>query len=153
MEENEAVEQALAELNRFICNHRMRHTLERETIVRTIYSMEDRMSIEDILRQHKKLYPQMHICRSTVYNCVRLLLELNIIYEMKEMNNTVYCKVYGNTELVELICNRCHQARLVSMQHISPLISSLGGADFQMHSFRLTLHGICAMCKLQELKS
>lgn len=152
MEENEAVEQAMAELNEFIRNKGMRHTLERETILRTIYSMKDKVSIEAILKQHEKNYPHIHICRSTVYNCVRLLLEINVINEMKDKNNTVYCKALGNKDQVELICKKCRQSRLISISHIGALMANLGCPDFKVQHYRLTLYGICAGCKFRELQ-
>lgn len=150
MEEKEATEQAVTELNRFIKSNRLRYTIERETILRTIYSMEDKVSIEDILRQHEKMYPKIHVCRSTIYNCVKLFMSINVINEMKEKNNTVYCKVCGNPNMVELVCNKCRRSRVITITHVSELMASLGCADFQVHSHRLTLYGICAMCKLQS---
>lgn len=150
MEKNNAVETAVMELNRFIRKHGMRYTQERETILRTIYSMQGNISIGNILKQHKRMYPRIHVCRSTVYNCIRLLLEINIINEMKDKNNTVYHRVFGNMDQVELICKRCHSCKQVSVENISSVVSKAGSADFHVHGYRLTLYGICATCKMKE---
>lgn len=153
MEENEAVELAIAELNKYIKLNRMRHTQERETILKTIYSMKDKVSIEEILKRHEEIYPHIHICRSTVYNCVRLLLEINVINEMKDKNNTVYGKTFGNQDKVELVCKRCRKSKLISVSHIGTLMTHLGCSDFKVQHYRLTLFGICASCKLHEFET
>lgn len=149
MEESNAERLAMTALNKFIRNNGMRYTQERETILRTIYNMGDKISVEDILTEHERMYPDKRICRSTVYNCIRLLLELNIINEMKDKNNTVYRKVFGNGNVVELICKRCRKTHLVVLNHGDMLMNHLGSADFQVQSYRLTLYGLCSKCRLK----
>lgn len=148
MQEHNAVELALNALNNYITTKGLRRTLERETVLRTIYNMDDKVTTEEILQKHQELFPNVHICRSTVYNCIRILLDAYIINEMKDKNSTVYCKVYGSEDQVELICNHCRQTRRVSIGHITSQIYNIEIADFKVENLRLQLYGTCAKCKM-----
>lgn len=148
MQEESAEKQALQTLFHFIETKKLRKTQERETVLRTIYNMKDKVSIEEIFNKHQELFPKIHICRSTVYNCISILLEANVINELKDKNSTVYSKVYGNKNLIELVCNRCRETQLTELNHIRPLLENIGCADFQVHNYRVTLYGTCAKCKM-----
>lgn len=148
MEKKKPEEEALENLLLYIQTRKLRKTQERETILRTVYNMEDKVSIEDILKKHQELFPQIHICRSTVYNCINVLLKANVIHELKDKNNTVYSKVYGNQNCVELICTKCRETRLTSADQFQPLLENIEFPDFQAHHFRFTLYGTCAKCKI-----
>ncbi|MBU3854664.1 MAG: transcriptional repressor [Candidatus Paraprevotella stercoravium] len=150
MQTKKVDELALNSLFDYIEKKGLRKTIERETVLKTIYQMDDKVSIEDILKKHQELFPQTHICRSTVYNSVSILLDANVIYEIKDKNCTVYCKAYGNSDTVELICNHCRMTKLIPLDYISTQIYSLGIPDFKIETFRLQLHGICAKCALEK---
>lgn len=149
MQEESAEEQALQALFHFIETKGLRKTQERETVLRTIYNMKDKVSIEEILSKHQEFFPKIHICRSTVYNCINILLEAHVINELKDKNSTVYCKVFGNRNLIELVCNSCRETQLAELKHIRSLLEHIGCADFQVHNYRVTLYGICAKCKMR----
>lgn len=148
MQEQNAIKLALNALNNHITTKGLRKTLERETILRTIYTMDDKVTPEEVLQKHQELFPNVHICRSTVYNSIRILLDAYIINEMKDKNSTVYCKVYGNQDQVELICNHCRQTRRVSLSHVTSQIYNIEIADFKVENLRLQLYGTCAECKM-----
>ena len=89
MQEESAEEQALQALFHFIETKGLRKTQERETGLRTIYNMKDKVSIEEILSKHQELFPKIHICLSTVYNCINILLEAHVINELKDKSSAV----------------------------------------------------------------
>lgn len=147
MQEDSAEVLALKALTDYITENGLRKTLEREAVLKTIYNMEDKVSIEDILQKHQELFPNIHICRSTVYNCIRILLDASVINELKDKNSTVYCKVYGNQNLIELTCRHCRETKLISNDYIASQLYNIGISDFKIENFRFQLYGICAKCK------
>lgn len=136
----------------FIRTKKLRQTRERTTVLKTIYHMRDKVSIEEIIDEHKRLFPKVHLCRSTAYNCIRILLEANVIHELKEDNSTVYCKVFGSERIIELTCTQCRKTERIAMHHLGLVMENPGVTDFQILNYRVILHGICARCKMSMEK-
>lgn len=149
MEAKERENLALRQLVDYLAEHSQRLTKARKSVVQTIYRMEDLISIEDILKRHKKLFPEIHICRATVYNNVQTLIEANIIQEIRHFHYTVYKKACGGGNQTETVCNICHKNIQTKIDHLECLVDKIKVPDFQFSNYRIVLYGVCAECQMK----
>lgn len=133
-------------------NHR--RTPERYAILDAVYSINGHFTLDDLGR---KLSEECHfpVSRATLYNTMRLFMELRLVIRHRFQGTTKYEACYDNNSHCHQICTVCGKVTEVKSAEISEAISNLHLRRFRKDGFSLYIYGICSSCqaKLTRQKS
>lgn len=133
-------------------NHR--RTPERYAILDAVYSINGHFTLEDLGR---KLSDECHfpVSRATLYNTMRLFMELRLVIRHRFQGTTKYEACYDNNSHCHQICTVCGKVTEVKSVEISEAIDNLHLRRFRKDGFSLYIYGICSSCqaKLTRQKS
>lgn len=133
-------------------NHR--RTPERYAILDAVYSINGHFTLDDLGR---KLSVECHfpVSRATLYNTMRLFMELRLVIRHRFQGTTKYEACYDNDSHCHQICTVCGKVTEVKSAEISEAISNLHLRRFRKDGFSLYIYGICSSCqaKLTRQKS
>lgn len=133
-------------------NHR--RTPERYAILDAVYSINGHFTLDDLGR---KLSVECHfpVSRATLYNTMRLFMELRLVIRHRFQGTTKYEACYDNDSHCHQICTVCGKVTEVKSAEISEAINNLHLRRFRKDGFSLYIYGICSSCqaKLTRQKS
>lgn len=127
-------------------NHRK--TVERYEILKAVYSIDGHFTIEelgDLLTEEYK-FP---VSRATLYNTLRLFMELRLIIRHRFQGTTKYEACYADDDHCHQICTVCGKVIEVRAPEISHAINDLHLKRFHKDGFSLYIYGICSTCQAQ----
>lgn len=127
-------------------NHRK--TVERYEILKAVYSIDGHFTIEelgDLLTEEYK-FP---VSRATLYNTLRLFMELRLIIRHRFQGTTKYEACYADDDHCHQICTVCGKVIEVRAPEISQAINDLHLKRFHKDGFSLYIYGICSTCQGQ----
>ena len=125
-------------------NHRK--TVERYSILKAVYSIDGHFTIEelgDLLTDYYK-FP---VSRATLYNTLRLFMELRLVIRHRFQGATKYEACYAGDSHCHQICTVCGKVTEVRAPEISAAINDLHLKRFRKDGFSLYIYGICSTCQ------
>lgn len=127
-------------------NHRK--TVERYEILRAVYSIEGHFTIEELgeLLADEYKFP---VSRATLYNTLRLFMELRLVIRHRFQGTTKYEACYADDSHCHQICTVCGKVTEVRAPEISEAINTLHLKRFRKDGFSLYIYGICSTCQAQ----
>jgi Fur family ferric uptake transcriptional regulator len=131
-------------------NRKQRMTAQRELILRIFMDSEGKlMSVDDIFQEIRKKRNQ-RTSKMTVKRAIDLLVELNLIKEIKFDEETYkyeYLRKEEETDTVIFICENCDAAIKVpvSKDKIREFLKEFD-LDFEVKTLSLKLTGYCKSC-------
>lgn len=133
-------------LDEFIRSKSLRHTNQRETILRTFLATERHVSAEELHRIVKREDPS--IGYTTVYRTMRLLSESGLCGEIDFGDGTIrFEHRYGHEHHDHLICTRCGTFTEVVQPEIEKMQDALAKKHrFTPESHKLQIFGVCSRC-------
>ena len=129
----------------------MRYTLEREHIVREIFSCHDHFSAEVLLKRLRG--NNLNISRASVYRTIPILIDAGLISEVyQESGQAFYEHIYGHDQHCHLRCSICGQVKEFSEPALlRGLIKNLAqSTGYIIDEHRLELMGMCPKCLNQK---
>ena len=135
-----------AQFLEFIQNKGLKTTRQRSTIVQVFFRMRGHISVEELLRQVKRVNPK--IGYATVYRTLHLLVESGIVEERRFGDGLA--RYEGRNEVEHhdhMICTKCgriiefKEDRLEKYQ-----IQIAASRGFHMLRHKMEIYGICADC-------
>jgi len=133
-------------------NHR--RTPERYAILDAVYSINGHFTLEELGRRlsNENHFP---VSRATLYNTMRLFMELRLVIRHRFQGTTKYEACYDNDSHCHQICTVCGKVTEVKSMEISEAINNLHLRRFRKDGFSLYIYGICSSCqaKLTRQKS
>lgn len=138
-----AVERILDSYHK-INNHR--RTPERYTILRAVYEMEGHFSLEELSEKLSGEY-RFPVSRATLYNTLKLFLELRLVVRHRFQGSTVYEACYDNKWHCHQMCTVCGSVSEVRSREVVEAISNLHLKRFRKDGFTLYIYGICSTCQ------
>ncbi len=144
---NQATEQLVKEKEKafleFIQTKGLKTTRQRGTIVSTFFKMRGHISVEELLREVKKVNPK--IGYATVYRTLHLLVESGLVEERRFGDGLA--RYEGRSEVEHhdhMICTECGQIFEFYNPHLEALQEKLATEnDFKIFRHRLELYGVC----------
>lgn len=156
-------ERALEKMNEFIDNKKLRHTKQREFILKAIFDYNEHFSAEILQNQLNKSGEK--ISRSTLYRTLLLLVEAKLLVEIKiNDNNRIYDPNFlekpAHNHLICIDCGRVEEFEDANLETLNECVTKrLGFKSIKQSIFieatceQLRLKGQCQNMILSRIKS
>ena len=140
-------------LTNYLELNKHRKTPERFAILVAIYSINGHFSLEELgdkLNNDLK-FP---VSRATLYNTLKLFMELRLVIRHRFQGVTKYEACYDNNSHSHQICTICGKVTEVKSPQINQAINDMHLKRFRKDGFTLYIYGICSTCqaKLTRMK-
>ncbi|MDO4903438.1 MAG: Fur family transcriptional regulator [Limosilactobacillus sp.] len=143
---------AEAELDRaldVLKEHKVRLTPQRKTILHYLITHHTHPSVEMIYSDLKD--DVENISMATVYNTLRLLVDYNLVIELKNGDGSTHYDYYGHPHY-HVVCDNCGKIADVFDDHFYDISKNMAEITRQKTHFLVTgnhieVHGICPDCQ------
>jgi len=143
----ETDEQAILEKEKsfleFIQSRGLKTTRQRSTIVKVFFRLRGHISVEELLREVKKINPK--IGYATVYRTLHLLVQSGLVEERRFGDGLA--RYEGRSEVEHhdhMICTECGHIFEFYSSHLEALQEKLASDNnFKIYRHRLELYGVC----------
>lgn len=131
----------------FLGRKGLKHTAQREEILKTFLSEERHLTAEDLYLLLRKKNPT--IGYATVYRTLKLLCGANLASEIYLEDNKVrYEHKYKHQIHEHIVCVNCGKTIELKIPEIELLIKKVEKKhDFKLTDYGLKLSGICRKCR------
>jgi Fur family ferric uptake transcriptional regulator len=129
--------------------NRHRKTPERFTILDAVYSMTGHFSLEELGDKLAGEY-NFPVSRATLYNTLRLLIELRLVVRHRFQSTTKYEACYDNNSHCHQVCTMCGKVTEVKSQGVIDAINDMPTRRFHKDGFTLYVYGICSSCQAKQ---
>ena len=129
--------------------NRHRKTPERFTILDAVYSITGHFSLEELGDKLAGEY-NFPVSRATLYNTLRLLIELRLVVRHRFQSTTKYEACYDNNSHCHQICTMCGKVTEVKSQGVIDAINTMPTRRFHKDGFTLYVYGICSSCQAKQ---
>lgn len=143
----EMLREAQEILHRHLKSVGLKHTAQRDTILRTFLDTRDHLSTEELFRRVRKKDPK--IGYTTVYRTLKLLAECGLASEVAFHDGIArYEHQYGRRSHHHMVCTECG----ASVEFFSPEMDRLEQEIGRKHNYVTTRHtvqiyGVCGECR------
>jgi Fur family ferric uptake transcriptional regulator len=125
-------------------NHRK--TPERFAILDAIYSIHGHFTLEQLGVKLSDDY-NFPVSRATLYNTLKLFMELRLVIRHRFQGSTKYEACYDNNGHSHQICTVCGKVTEIKSADIAEAINLLHLKRFRKDGFSLYIYGICSTCQ------
>ncbi len=138
---------AAEQLAKFLTGHGLRSTNQRNAILSAFVDAKRHLSAEELYAQVKKTH--QGIGYATVYRTLKLLSEAGLAEERRfDDGFTRFEYKSADNHHDHLICTRCGAIIEFENERIEILQQDVAREnDFQVHSHKLELYGLCSECR------
>lgn len=125
-------------------NHRK--TPERYAILDAVYSTGGHFTLDEL---GDKLTDEFHfpVSRATLYNTLKLFMELRLVIRHRFQGATKYEACYDNNSHSHQICTVCGKVSEFKSPEIDAAIANMHLKRFRKDGFSLYVYGICSACQ------
>lgn len=138
-------EEAQRVLDNYLEVEHHRKTPERYAILDAIYSFKSHFTLAELGRKMERR--NFRVSRATLYNTLKMFMELRLVICHRLMNGTTYEACYRKGSHVHQICTVCGKIKEVNVPEIEEAIANAKLYRFHKDVYSLYLYGICSSCK------
>ena len=133
-------------LTHYLELNKYRKTPERYTILDAVYSISGHFTLEELGEKLVSEY-NFRVSRATLYNTLKLFMELRLVIRHRVQSTTRYEACYDNNGHCHQVCTMCGRVTEIQSQPVADAIKSLRTARFHKDGFTLNIYGICSSCQ------
>lgn len=137
---------AVLVLNQYIWEHHLRHTVEREIILRIICNLPQPFASAQVVgKAHEE-----NISQATVYNCISLFEQAGIISLLQrkaKKSATQWEVVSGKQNRLQLVCKKCGRVSDFKDIAITNAVKLRKYSNFEPKHFTIFVYGECKHCR------
>ncbi len=128
-----------------------RKTPERYAVLDAVYSIGGHFTLEEL---GVKLANDVHftVSRATLYNTLRLFMELRLVIRHRFQGTTRYEACYDNDSHCHQICTVCGKVTEVKSPEIMAAVNGLQMKKFRKDGFTLYIYGVCRSCQTRQAR-
>ena len=133
-------------LANYLEQNSLRKTPERFAILDQVYDMMGHFTLDEL---GEKLYEEKRflVSRATLYNTLKLFMELRLVIRHRFQGQTKSEACYDNNSHCHQICTMCGKVTEVKSTVINKAINSVHTKRFRKDGFTLYIYGICSTCQ------
>jgi len=132
-------------LDNYLETQNHRRTPERYAILDAVYDMGSHFSLDEL---GGKLEQQnFRVSRATLYNTMRLFMELRLIIRHRLQDGTKYEACYDDDNHCHQICTVCGKVTEMSLPVVVDAIMNTRLKRFRKDGFTLYIYGVCSSCQ------
>ena len=150
-EETVTKDTAKREVKRILTNYltlnNFRKTPERYAILDAVYSIQGHFTLEELGNKLEK--ENFRVSRATLYNTMRLFIELRLVVRHRFIGQTKYEACYFNESPVHQVCTVCAKVIETDSEPIRKTIQELKLPRFHKDGFTLYIYGVCSKCQMR----
>ena len=125
-------------------NHRK--TSERFAILDAVYDMSEHVTLDELGKELEKR--SFRVSRATLYNTMRLFIELRLVIRHRFIGQTKYEGSFNNEDHIHQICTMCGTVTEIEAPKIVAAIKETKYSRFRKDGFSLYIYGICSRCQI-----
>ncbi|MCH5311357.1 MAG: transcriptional repressor [Prevotella sp.] len=136
-------------LTNYLERNNHRKTPERYAILDAVYDMEGHFTLDELGRRlaEEVKFP---VSRATLYNAMRLFVELRILIRHRFQGGTFYEACYADSNHNHLVCTQCGKVTELHSPDVTKAIDLINTPNFRKDGFALYIYGICKECQQQH---
>ncbi|WP_077196688.1 Fur family transcriptional regulator [Prevotella ihumii] len=132
-------------LNNYLQMNNHRKTSERFAILDAVYDMKGHFSLDELGETMES--QNFRVSRATLYNTMRLFIELRLVVRHRFIGQTKYEACYNNEDHIHQICTVCGAVTEIESEAITNLIADTKLQRFRKDGFSLYIYGVCSRCQ------
>lgn len=138
-------------LTSYLETNTLRKTPERFAILDAVYDMNGHFSLDELgdKLNDEERFP---VSRATLYNTLKLFMELRLVIRHRFQGTTKYEACYDNNSHSHQICTVCGKVSEFKSQKINDAIGTQHFKRFHKDGFSLYIYGICSSCQAKLTK-
>ena len=143
----ERYEKASGVLDEYIREHQLRHTYERERLLKIIAEINKPVFTVHDMEDKRK---EAHISVPTMYNSLNLFVSARILYRLERTRGVTveqYKWALDAKNSMRVICTRCGREANFNDKALLRIISERKYANFIPAHFSLYVYGVCKTCR------
>ena len=133
-------------LDKYLEVNNRRKTPERYAILEAVYDTNGHFTLEDLSEKlaEENRFP---VSRATLYNTLKLFMELRLVIRHRFQGQTKYEACYDNNSHSHQICTVCGKVTEIKSPQIQDDIGNMHLKRFRKDGFSLYIYGICSTCQ------
>lgn len=133
-------------LTNYLERNNHRKTPERYAVLDAVYDINGHFTMDELGRRlaEDSKFP---VSRATLYNTMRLLVELKLVARHRFQGETCYEACYADSNHNHIICTHCGRVEELQSPEISDYIAKINTPNFRKDGFALYIYGVCSDCQ------
>jgi Fur family ferric uptake transcriptional regulator len=133
-------------LTRYLELNKYRKTPERYTILEAVYNTTGHFTLDELSDKLTSEY-NFPVSRATLYNTLRLFIELRLVVRHRLQQTTKYEASTDSNSHCHQVCTMCGKVTEVKSQQIIQAVETLHTKRFRKDGFSLYIYGTCSSCQ------
>ncbi len=138
-------------LTSYLEQNSLRKTPERFAILDAVYSIDGHFTLDELGEKLNDV-DRFPVSRATLYNTLKLFMELRLVIRHRFQGSTKYEACYDNNSHSHQICTMCGKVTEFKSAKINGAIDAMHLRRFRKDGFSLYIYGICSTCQAKLTK-
>lgn len=126
--------------------NKLRKTPERFTILNAVYSISGHFTLDELGEKLIKEY-NFPVSRATLYNTLKLFMELRLVVRHRVQSTTRYEACYDNNSHSHQVCTICGKVTELKSPLLIEAVQNVRTKRFRKDGFSLYIYGVCSTCQ------
>ena len=132
-------------LTHYLEHSRYRKTPERYAILDAVYSMDGHFTLEELGEKLETRH--FRVSRATLYNTMKLFIELRLVVRHRFIGQTKYEASLDNKDHIHQVCTICGAVTEIESPSLTESIMNTRLRRFRKDGFTLYIYGVCSVCQ------